>query len=364
MMARVFLPSAITPEKTVQSIIEKSVPIVFGCSGRALLCELLKRLKEENGGKRDEVLIPGYTCYSVAAAIVRAGLKINVYDLDPANFNPDSASLKKNGSEKTLAVLSQHLFGIPTPVETVSDIAEEVGAAHIEDAAQALGGTLHGESLGTHGEYGLFSFGRGKPLPLGGGGALIGKDIISKSYGALNKSSSGMKTMVACAVARIIGQPLFYGVAEKLPLGLGQTVFDTDFKLSGISSFSKRLLCCSDELLVGLNVHRRKIAAEYEKAFDGLGTVSLPENSTPVYPRYPVFIENDATSNRWRQFGIRRMYPKAIFDEPNIKPYLSKSLTPTPGASEIAHKLVTLPTHMGINDKAAKRISNLVRNIR
>ena len=87
---------------------------ILGDSARALLFKLLETLKTQDGGIRDEVVIPGYTCYSVAASIAKAGLKINVYDLDPATLQPDFNSLRKAASEKTLAIIFQHLFGIPT----------------------------------------------------------------------------------------------------------------------------------------------------------------------------------------------------------------------------------------------------------
>ena len=45
--------------------------------------------------QQDEVLIPGYTCYSVAASVVRAGLRIGVYDLDPKTLQPDIDSVKQ-----------------------------------------------------------------------------------------------------------------------------------------------------------------------------------------------------------------------------------------------------------------------------
>ena len=98
---------------------------VFGNSGRALLYVLLDSLKRKGGDLRDEVLIPGYTCYSVAASVAKAGLKIAIYDLDPCTFAPDMDSVKANLSEHTLAVISQHLFGIPTPLDEIRQIAKE-----------------------------------------------------------------------------------------------------------------------------------------------------------------------------------------------------------------------------------------------
>jgi len=54
---------------------------------------------------------------------------------------------------------------------------------------------------------------------------------------------------------------------------------------------------------------------------------------------------------------VRRMYPKAIADEETIKPYIANHQAQTPGAFEISRKLITLPTHLGINEGLAKEIA-------
>ena len=132
-----------------------------------MLALVLEALWKRAGKQRNEVLIPGYTCYSVAASVVRAGLKIQVYDLDPRTFQPDLDSVKQGLNERTLAIVTQHLFGIPSPVEGIKDLAGEVGAHLIEDAAQSMGASQAGHQVGTLGDFGFYSFGRGKPLPLG-----------------------------------------------------------------------------------------------------------------------------------------------------------------------------------------------------
>ena len=66
-----------------------------------------------------------------------------------------------------------------------------------------------------------------------------------------------------------------------------------------------------------------------------------------------------ATSNR-DKIGLR--YPKAIADEDNIKHHFANDLVPTPGASEIAGNLITLPTHMGITKTLAREIAQKVKD--
>ncbi len=55
------------------------------------------------------------------------------------------------------------------------------------------------------------------------------------------------------------------------------------------------------------------------------------------------------------------MYPKAIADEDTIKPYIANHQAQTPGAFEISRKLITLPTHLGINEGLATDIAYKVK---
>ena len=53
-------------------------------SGRAAMTTILQVMHESAADPgRDEVIIPGYTCYSVPASIARAGLKPRLCDIDP-----------------------------------------------------------------------------------------------------------------------------------------------------------------------------------------------------------------------------------------------------------------------------------------
>ena len=327
-------------------------------SGRALLFLLLETLKKNDEGRRDEVLIPGYTCYSVAASVAKAELKIKVYDIDPKTLQPDFNSLRKSTSEKTLAIIFQHLFGIPTFVDEFKKIAKKTGASLIEDAAQAFGGNIAGQGLGTIGDFGFYSFGRGKPLPLGSGGALIGKNSDVLSDIQLNQQKKGYTQIVATATAHILSSPWLYWIPEILPLGLGKTIFDPHFKISAMQPVIQNLAKNSMDTLDYLNTHRRHIAKTYENAFDHKNILPVPEKTTPVYTRFPLMAGLSQIPKELKRLGVRRMYPKAIADEKTIRPYLFDQEVSTPGASEIAKNLITLPTHIRVCEKLAIHIAN------
>ena len=329
---------------------------ILGNSGRAMMTLLLRALKTADARNRDEVLIPAYTCYSVAASVVKAGLKISVYDLDPQTLRPDRDSLKNAAGNKTLAIVYQHLFGIPQSREDFHDIAVEHGIPLIEDAAQGLGGLLNGKPLGTMGDFGIFSFGRGKPLPIGAGGALTGrKDILDAV--PIMSSAKGVRRLVTSAAVQALSHPFLYGIMEKLPLGLGKTVFNPGFTISGMPSMMKRLAKSSLAGMESLNAHRRTIAGIYQARLDSARRVKEHAGSLPVYTRFPFFAGPKAISPQLYRLGVRRMYPEAISEEPVIRTYLANSDQPAPGAKQIAESLVTLPTHSRITPPIARIIA-------
>ena len=332
---------------------------VLGSSGRALMTLLLQSLKAADIQGRDEVLIPAYTCYSVAASVARAGLKISVYDLDPRTLRPNMDSLNAAAGHRTLAIVFQHIFGIPQPVKDFEQTATGYGITLIEDAAQGLGGFLNGRHLGTLGDYGIFSFGRGKPLPVGTGGALTASDKIA-GVAPPTCTSAGWDKLARSMAVQVLSHPLIYGVMERLPLGLGKTIFDPGFAIAGMPEAIKRLAKISFAGMHALNSHRRTIAAVYKSRLEGAGTISEPEGSEPVYTRFPLLAGSRQLGLKLLRLGVRRMYPQPITSEPVIRSYLSSPVPNTPGARHIAENLVTLPTHSRITPVLAHDICSLL----
>ena len=303
-------------------------------SGRALLSLLLDTLKKKDAGRRNEVLIPGYTCYSVAASVVRAGLAIMVYDLNPATLHPDIESLNGAISDDSLAIIVQHLFGLPAPINELKEIARKSDIYVIEDAAQSLGASLNGLSTGTIGDFGFYSFGRGKAFPVGHGGALIVRheDVLSELK--VHKKKTGTIPFTKTIISQLFSRPLLYWIPEMLPLGLGETIFDPDFDISTMPAIMERLANKSLRTLEELNGHRRHIANVYRETFDNESIIPVPMETSPIYTRFPVMAGPGTISPELKRLGVRRMYPKAIADEKTIKPYLSAKKVTTPGTSK------------------------------
>ncbi len=127
-------------------------------------------------GPGDEVIMPTFTIISCAAAVVRAGARPVLVDVDPLTWNMDVARLEDLVTERTRAIMVVHIFGLPVDMDPVIELARRKGIRIIEDAAQAHGQTYRGRPCGAMGDIGTFSFYPNKHVTTGEGGMLTTDD--------------------------------------------------------------------------------------------------------------------------------------------------------------------------------------------
>lgn len=331
---------------------------VLAANARTLLYVLLCALRDQREGQGDrEVLLPGYTCYSVAAAVVKAGLKVQLYDLDPSTLQPDLDDLSRKISGGTLAVISQHLLGVRTNMRELARIAAQQGICCIEDSAQCLSAGQVGEAGERAADYTLFSFGRGKPLPLGGGGALIGKEaeMLSRMAEYFQSITPRTANPLLPFAIRLFSWPKLYWILERLPLGLGRTVYDPEFPVASMPRLYQRIGTGALAGLGQLNQHRIEISRTYRTCLGDSSGQDL------AHVRFPVLMHRQKEVAGMARFGVRRLYPLALCDLPPLGKYLVQQGQALPGAREIAERLVTLPTHWTVDNRCAQGICQHLR---
>jgi len=148
--------------------------VQIACSGTAAFVATLEALHRRSPG-RDGVIVPAYTCPLMALAVAHCGLRLLPCDLLPASLDLDPAALERLCDGRTLAVVPTHLAGRVTDVASARRIAHAAGAWVIEDAAQALGATVGGQTVGLQGDVGFFSLAVGKGLSIFEGGVLVAR---------------------------------------------------------------------------------------------------------------------------------------------------------------------------------------------
>jgi hypothetical protein len=174
---------------------------------------------------------------------------------------------------------------------------------------------------------------------------------------------SGSAGLLMAVLVRMLSHKRIYGILEMLPLGLGRTIFNPDFTVRGMPRPLQRLGAYSVCMLEAINGKRRVLARIYREEMDSLPTPPVRTGDSAVYTRYPVLAGEQAIPKTLYRWGVRRMYPNAILDEPAIRPYCTLGKVSTPGAASIARRLITLPTNSAISEQSARGIARWVKEV-
>jgi len=138
-------------------------------SGTAALHTALGALAVGSG---QEVIIPAYLWVSIAAAVINLGAVPVLADIDET-FTLDPKDVKRRITPRTSVIVLAHMNGAPGNILPLVALAREHGIYIVEDCAQCVGGTIHGQSVGSFGDIAIFSFQINKNMSSGEGGAVV-----------------------------------------------------------------------------------------------------------------------------------------------------------------------------------------------
>ena len=127
----------------------------------------------------DEVLCQSMTFSATANPITYIGAKPVFVDSEKDTWNISPALLEAAiidrvaKGKKPKAIIPVHLYGMPAKMEEITSVARKYNIPVLEDAAEALGSSIHGRRCGTFGDIGVLSFNGNKIITTSGGGALV-----------------------------------------------------------------------------------------------------------------------------------------------------------------------------------------------
>lgn len=373
--------AALLSTRSSRDRLEREIRDTFGVehvflvsSGKAALALILSGLRLLSSKRK--VVMPAYTCYSVPSAVVRAGLDVTLCDVDPTTLDLDKKQLERTLDEHTLCVLPTHLFGLPVDVEGVQALCRPRGITVVEDAAQALGGVCRGRWLGTIGDVGFFSLGRGKNISSGGGGVIVTRSstmagAIQQEYDKLPTESrwTAVKNLAELSATEAFIRPQLYWLPAGLPfLGLGETRFYRDFpvermanaRAGTLSGWRRRL-----EMTNGLRCQQaHALVQELTMLVPETHAITAAEAS---YLRLPLLLRDRKVKQALCMraaalgLGISGGYPGTIQQIPELQGRLA--VRDYPGATEVVERLVTLPTHRFVRQADRTRICRLIQDV-
>jgi dTDP-4-amino-4,6-dideoxygalactose transaminase len=289
-------------------------------------------------GRGDEVITQANTFHATVAAIHLVGAQPVLVDADPRTFLIDKRQLRYAIGPKTRVLMPVHLYGKPTPMLDVMQLAEARDLFVIEDAAQAIGARIEGRSVGTFGHYGCFSFHPSKNLSAAGdGGAVVPRNAELDE--ALRRQ-------------RELGQ---VGQNNHVVVGFN----------SKLDAMQAKILSWKLPRLESWNEHRRTAAGWYRERLAGL-PLGFQEQSPGEVHAYHLFqvrtAERDGLLAWLRERGIDAVirYPTPIHLQPAFAGHGWK-VGQYPVAEALAKELLCLPIRPDIGLDEVHFVAGSVR---
>ena len=127
-------------------------------------------------GPGDEVIVPNITFIASANAVLMAGAKPVICEVDDKTFCIDLKKAEKCINKKTKAIMPVHLYGQSCDMTALKKFVKKHKIHMIEDAAQGVGVLYKDKHVGTFGDLGVLSFYGNKTITCGEGGVIITDD--------------------------------------------------------------------------------------------------------------------------------------------------------------------------------------------
>ena len=316
-----------------------------------------------------EVIIPGYCCPDLVAAAIFAGVTPVVVDIAYGDTAFDRESLANALSNKTLALIGMTFLGIR---ENWTQLLGFLQTCHpdifiIEDNAQWCPDNNSQDVFSA--DYVIFSFGRGKPLSLLGGGLLCHKDALNKaSLQLIQAASESPLQPIKFHAYNFLLQPNFYWFLNHNPLfTLGKTQYHPLTRIAALDKLRGSLL--GSNFLVYCQ-RDCQLENQYGLLLGELGFnyPALQSNRRRRLLRYPVLCPDNVTRDKLLRaltlegLGASSLYQRPLIDLPGLPPGI-RYMGQNPNAGDFAQRLLTLPLHTGVKSKHLAKISRIFRKI-
>lgn len=121
----------------------------------------------------DEVIVPSATWWSSVMPILHCGGVPVFAELEPDCLGLDPEDIERKITLKTKAIVVVHLFGMPSKMDEIVEVAKKHNLKILEDASHAHGAMYKGKPIGSLGDVSVFSMQGNKLCPSGEGGILL-----------------------------------------------------------------------------------------------------------------------------------------------------------------------------------------------
>ena len=311
-------------------------------NGSAALDIAIKAIGIKEG---DEVILPTFTIISPAQSIVYAGGKPILVDADAATWCMNVNQIEAKITPKTKAILVVHIYGFPTDMDAIIDLANKYKLAIIEDAAEMHGQTYKGKMCGSFGHISTFSFYPNKHITTGEGGMLMTDDetLAEKCRSYRN----------------LCFKPERRFVHDELGWNYRMTNLQAALGVAQLEKIEQHI------------VRKREIGALYNHYLNGTPGIELMPVQTDyadnIYWVYAIISKHKSAMELMKQLGEKGIGTRPFFYPMHWQPVFNKmgwyANEQYPVAERIAEYGFYLPSGLGITDDEIKEVSETLKSV-
>lgn len=307
-------------------------------------------------GPGDEVIMPTFTIISCAAAIVRAGARPVLIDSDPVTWNMDVEKLKtkvkieieEKKNKRLKAIMVVHIYGLPTDMAPILEVADKYGLKIIEDAAEMHGQTYKGMPCGSFGDISTFSFYPNKHITTGEGGMIVTDDAV------LAERCRSLRNLCFQPKKRFVHDELgwnFRMTNLQAALGVAQ--------LERLKEFVER---------------KRRMGRRYTELLKNVEGLQLPVEKTEyadnIYWVYGLVLKDDIpfdAEEAMRRLGERKIGTRPFFWPMHEQPVFHKmglfKEESYPVAQRMARRGFYIPSGLALTDEQMEKVAEEVKKM-
>jgi len=326
------------------------------------------------------VAVSVYTCPDAIAAILAAGATPVLIDLEPQSLRMCLDGLRRcvDDNPNLVAIIGTDLFGFSERWPELRQLVGERSIALIQDAAQSLQDEgCYPREL--HGDITIFSFGRGKPVYLGGGGLALVRvgsavePFLAKIHRRAAEAQIGLiGSLLRRSFYNAALSPLLYPwIARALGARIGRTRYAELAEIAavpvaaaslfdaGLDRFWQSQRDCQASVVEMLE----RVAASAEARVEFIGGF----HRSDAYRRRrlircPMLVRHGVERSRLIASLLRcgvaatPMYGAILPAIERIPSGLKSQRNRFPNGSDVASRLITLPVHEGIRPSDLREV--------
>ena len=306
-----------------------------------------------NIGEGDEVLLPSFTFVATANSVIAAGAKPIFVDINKHDYTVDIPDLKAKITKNSKAIIPVHLYGHPSDMAEIVELAERFSIDVIEDACQSLGSKYKNKQTGTFGILGCFSLYASKVLTSGECGAVVTNDD---------------------SLAEKIKMIRNHGMVE----GYDTRIFGLNLRLPELSAAIAKVQMNRLEKMLDLRRRNAELLTTLVSSVAHDNGIVLPKETQDKklnWYLYTIAFKKDNLRDMVQKKMVKDRVGVTVYYDPPVHktPYYENILTSTASSSQSSSRdlsntdwaskhVLSLPTHPLVTQEEIERVAQSIKS--